>query len=212
MSAPTHGRDEFVSRAPISPESLSDYDRWGRLLSKWNAKINLVAPSTLPDFWIRHALDSAQIVPHIPDVARTIVDFGSGAGFPGLSIAIEAKHNPSRDQHVHLIESAGKKASFIRTVIRELDLPATVHSQRIEAMEPLGADVITARAFAPLSRLFPMAEHHLRGGGQLILLKGADLSSEEDAVASDWVYERQTTASLSGSDGVVVAFMGLGRR
>ena len=211
MSVPTRGRDEFVARAPISPDSLVDYDRWVALLAKWNARINLVAPSTLPDVWLRHALDSAQIIPHIPANARMVVDFGSGAGFPGLAIAIEAKHDGARDQHVHLIESAGKKASFLRTVIRELALPATVHSQRIEAMAPLEADVVTARAFAPLTRLLPMADHHLAPGGRLVLLKGGDLRSEEKDVAADWSYSRTIAPSSSDSSGVIITITDLGR-
>ena len=212
MSVPTRGRDVFAACAPISPHSLADYDRWVALLAKWNAKINLVAPSTLPDVWLRHALDSAQIIPHIPADARTIVDFGSGAGFPGLAIAIEAKQDPARDQHIHLIESAGKKASFMRTVIRELSLPATVHGERIEAMDPLGADVVTARAFAPLTRLLPMADHHLREGGRLVLLKGEDISSEEGDVDKSWTYQRQTAPSLSDETGVIITLTDLRRR
>ena len=110
--------EQFATSAPISPQSLHDYQIWEQQLQKWNARINLVAPNSLPDFWSRHALDSAQIVPHIPVHATTIVDFGSGAGFPGLAIAIAAKHKSSA-QTVHLLESSGKKSSFVKSVSRE---------------------------------------------------------------------------------------------
>ena len=203
VAPPTHGRDDFIARAPISADSVPDYDRWAALLAKWNARINLVAPSTLPDYWTRHALDSAQIVPLIPDDAMTVMDFGSGAGFPGLSIAIESKAQDT-GRHVHLIESAGKKASFLRTVIRELGLPATVYSARIEAMDSLQADVITARAFAPLTRLLPLADQHMRPCGQLVLLKGGDVESELAAVAGEWSFTHRSTPSLSDGSGSVL--------
>jgi len=200
--------EQFAERAPIHPGSLADYQKWETLLRKWNARINLVAPNSLPEFWERHALDSAQIVPMIPKEAQTIVDFGSGAGFPGLAVAIQAKH-ADLDQTVHLIESAGKKASFLKSVSRETSLKTVVHSARIESLPALKADIVTARAFAPLHRLFPLAWQHLREGGHLVLLKGEAVDDELNEVSKDWTFTSQRTASLSNDGGCVLQIGGL---
>jgi 16S rRNA (guanine527-N7)-methyltransferase len=200
--------DYFASKAPIHPDSLEDYRRWEALLRKWNARINLVAPKSLPDFWIRHALDSAQILPLIPESARTIVDIGSGAGFPGIAVAIQAKY-AGQKQTVHLIESAGKKASFLKTVSRETALPTVVHSDRIEALPNLQADVITARAFAPLDRLLPLAALHLKSGGCLILLKGSAVDDEVAIARQDWNFDMAQTKSLTDETGSVIILTGL---
>lgn len=200
--------EQFSAQAPIHPDSLSDYQTWEALLRKWNARINLVAPKSLPEFWRRHALDSAQIAPLVPETARTIVDFGSGAGFPGLAIAIDAKHS-SRDQTVHLIESAGKKASFLKTVSRETGLATIIHGDRIEALPKLEADIITARAFAPLRRLFPLAWQHLGKDGQVILLKGMAVEEEVLLARQTWGFDLQQTPSLSDESGSVLTITGL---
>ena len=204
--APTRGRARYEAETPLPAAATADMERWGARLAKWNSRINLVAPGTLDDFWVRHALDSAQIVPLIAEDARTLADFGSGAGFPGLAVAIDAKHR-GLPRHVHLIESAGKKASFLRTVIRELELPATVHRERIEAVPPLQADTITARAFAPLTRMVPLARRHLHPGGQLVLLKGERLDDELRAMeaANDVPIVVVRRRSLSDESGVIVS-------
>jgi len=203
--------EDFAQQAPIEPESLDDYRVWEALLQKWNARINLVAPKSLPDFWRRHALDSAQLAPLIPPEAKIIVDFGSGAGFPGLAVAIQAKHK-RWDQTVHLIESAGKKASFLKSVSRETDLNTVIHAERIEAVECLNADIITARAFAPLHRLLPLAALHLRPNGTLILLKGASLDEEIMEARQDWEFETSRIPSLSDESGVIVTISELSPR
>ena len=206
------GRREFAAKAPIPSDQIDsvteDVARWGELLVKWNAKINLVAPGTIDDFWIRHALDSAQILPHISNDAEIIADFGSGAGFPGVMTAIAAKAAGS-GRHVHLMESVGKKASFLRTVARELELPATVHNLRIEAVDPIAADVITARAFAPLPRLLPMADRHLKQGGTLVLPKGASLDSEVHDATLDWAFALRRAPSVTDDSGQIAILTGL---
>jgi 16S rRNA (guanine527-N7)-methyltransferase len=200
--------EDFAAKAPIHPDSLDDYRRWEGLLRKWNARINLVAPKSLPDFWIRHALDSAQILPLIPEGAKTIVDFGSGAGFPGIAVAIQAKH-AGQNQTVHLIESAGKKASFLKTVSRETSLPTVIHADRIETLPNLHADVITARAFAPLDRLLPLAALHLKPGGRLILLKGSAVDDEVTLAQRDWNFDIGQTKSLTNETGSIITLTGL---
>jgi 16S rRNA (guanine527-N7)-methyltransferase len=201
--------EEFARLAPIHPESLNDYRTWERLLRKWNKSINLVAPSTLGDFWNRHALDSAQILPFIQTEADTIVDFGSGGGFPAMAIAFEAKQTRS-GQTVHLIESVGKKANFLKTVSRETQVNAVIHAERIEDIEPLEADIITCRAFAPMERLLPLAFRHLKPSGKLVLLKGETISDELDAVG-DWSFSFEKHPSQSTEGGVIVVVDNLQR-
>lgn len=195
--------EKFSALAPVHPESLGDYRHWEMLLRKWNARINLVAPKSLPDFWNRHALDSAQILPLIPDDAQTLVDFGSGAGFPGIALAIQAKH-AGLNQTIHLIESAGKKASFLKTVSRETHLPTVIHADRIEALPSLNADVITARAFAPLDRLLPLAALHLKASGRIILLKGLAVDEEVALARQQWDFELTQTQSLTDDSGSLI--------
>lgn len=200
--------EDFAAQAPIHPESLDDYRHWETLLRKWNARINLVAPKSLPDFWNRHAFDSAQILPLIPDAAETLVDFGSGAGFPGIALAIQAKH-VGLNQTIHLIESAGKKASFLKTVSRETHLPTIIHGDRIEALPTLKADVITARAFAPLDRLLPLAALHLKKSGEIILLKGLAVDEEVLRARQDWDFDLTQTQSLTDDSGCILTITGL---
>jgi 16S rRNA (guanine527-N7)-methyltransferase len=200
--------EQFAKAAAIRPDSLTDYQVWEQQLRKWNKRINLVAPKSLPDFWTRHALDSAQIVPHIPDSAKIIADFGSGAGFPALSVAIAAKYD-APDRTVHMLESAGKKASFLKSVSRETGVKAVIHAKRIEAVDPLDADVITARAFAPLHRLLPMAARHLKSGGELVLLKGERVDDEINEAQQDWAFEAEKHTSLSDEGGSILILRNL---
>jgi 16S rRNA (guanine527-N7)-methyltransferase len=125
-----------------------------------------------------------------------------------LAIAIEAKHKGA-DQPVHLIESAGKKASVLKTGSRETILPTVIHSDRIEALPSSYADVITARAFAPLPRLLPLAWQHLAKGGQIILLKGEAVGAEISEARKDWNFEAQQTPSLSDDSGCILTISGL---
>ncbi|MEL6686268.1 MAG: 16S rRNA (guanine(527)-N(7))-methyltransferase RsmG [Pseudomonadota bacterium] len=200
--------EQFASESGIHPDSLADYQIWAQQLRKWNKTINLVAPKSLPDFWSRHALDSAQIVPHIPDNTKTIADFGSGAGFPALSIAIAAKYD-APDRTVHMLESAGKKASFLKSVSRETGVKTVIHAKRIEAVDPLEANVITARAFAPLHRLLPMAARHLMPEGQLVLLKGERVDEEIQEAERDWTFEAEKLSSFSDEGGSILILRNL---
>jgi len=198
-------QEGFAKRSNVSRETLADYARWYILLQRWNKKINLVAPNTLAQFWGRHALDSWQICPLLPNQAKALLDLGSGAGFPGLAAAIHLKNKSIIEQnagegetaHVHLVESAGKKASFLKAVIRELDLPASVHAGRIEDLPSMGADIVTARAFAPLPRLFDYAWPHIHSGTALILPKGENAASEIENALDAWTFSLKTVKSIT---------------
>lgn len=202
--------EDFARDSNVSRETLGDYQAWQALLLKWNRKINLVSPTALDDFWRRHALDSWQIWPHIPENIKNFIDLGSGAGFPGLAMAIGCKARGLG--HVTLVESAGKKTSFLRTVIRELDLPATATSERAEKIEPKAHHVITARAFAPLPRLLSYAQPFWGEGTIGLFLKGEAASEELTQSSKEWTYDVETIPSRSDSTGCLLKITELRRR
>ena len=146
------------------------------LLEKWNPRINLVAPDTLADAWTRHFSDSAQLF-GLADGANKWLDIGSGGGFPGLVCAVLAQEAAPQTSFI-LIESDGRKCAFLRSVIRELDLSASVLNERIETAEPQDADVVSARALAPLPGLLQYAERHLNSRGVALFQKGRNWQSE----------------------------------
>lgn len=171
---------DFQAQTNVSDDVLARLQIYVDLLVKWQAKINLVGPDTLPDLWQRHLLDSAQLAPLIGD-HKKVVDFGSGAGFPGLVLAAL---NPTLD--VHLLESDQRKGSFMREVNRAMGCSATVHTARIEAVPSLGADVVTSRALAPLDKLLTFAEMHSLSTGIYLFLKGRRWSEELTNAEKDW--------------------------
>jgi 16S rRNA (guanine527-N7)-methyltransferase len=178
-------QEKFASKQDVSRETIERLQVYEDLLKKWTSKINLVAKSTVPEVWTRHFLDSAQVFSVIPGDARVLVDFGSGGGFPGLVIAaIAAEKMPSLS--ISLVEADIRKASFLVTAAREMNLDVRVHAERVEAIPAYGADVITARALAPLVDLFAMAEQHLHSGGTALFLKGAQHQAELDNASHMW--------------------------
>lgn len=160
------------------------------LLEKWQARINLVGPATLGEMWQRHFLDSAQLRDHIPDGVTTLADLGSGAGFPGLVLAMLRP-----DIAVQLLESDQRKCAFLATVAREAGVAVKIHNRRIEQLPHLGADLITARALAPLERLLALAVPHLAPGGQCLFLKGQNIDVELTEATKCWKFEAETWPS-----------------
>jgi 16S rRNA (guanine527-N7)-methyltransferase len=179
----------------VSRETVSLFERYVELLNRWQAVKNLVGPATLGDVWTRHIADSAQLVALRPDAVRW-VDMGSGAGFPGLVIAAQLKNRPGAQ--VHLIESNGRKCAFLRAVARDLELPATIHDARIEAVaETLvgHVDVVTARALAPLVDLLRLGGKLLTSGAVGLFPKGQDVGDELTEASKYWRIEASTVAS-----------------
>jgi 16S rRNA (guanine527-N7)-methyltransferase len=197
------GRDEFAKTINASREAFSKLDRYAELLVEWNQRFNLVSDSTLPRVWSRHFLDCAQLLRHIPEGAKSLADLGSGAGFPGLVLSILGM------RHVKLIESIGKKANFLRTVIEELKLDATVHQTRIEDMHDMRFDVITARALKPLPQLLELAKPLMKKESLALFLKGQNLAIELTESAKYWRFEYETFPSLSDRSGCVLKITNL---
>jgi 16S rRNA (guanine527-N7)-methyltransferase len=174
----SEGRAEALAQFPELKSVERELAIYEDLLRRWQAKINLVAPNTLNDVWLRHFADSAQVVAALPKAHRW-ADIGSGAGFPGLVTAILVKDRPGA--MVHLIESDQRKAAFLRAVSRETGAPVTIHAERIEkALPPLAGeiDAISARALAPLERLLVMVNQPLKKGAKAVFLKGAEWQDE----------------------------------
>ena len=164
----------------VSRETRERLNTYADLLRKWQRSINLVGPRTIDDLWNRHFTDSAQLLPLIPPSAGVLVDFGSGAGFPGLVLAILGV------AEVHLIESDQRKATFLREVARATGTPVTVHAKRIEQVAPFPADVVSARALAPLGDLLGFAAPFLHSDSLCLFPKGQMAEDELTAASKTW--------------------------
>ncbi|MGI4851144.1 MAG: 16S rRNA (guanine(527)-N(7))-methyltransferase RsmG [Janthinobacterium lividum] len=174
----------------VSRETFDKLKIFHDVLIKWNKTHNLIAQSTISDIWQRHILDSVQLVKFIDSDSQKIVDFGSGAGFPGLIIAI-VNHHP-----VTLIESNQKKCFFLKEVQRLLNLDVHIISQRIEDLEFLDADVITARALDDLSGLLKFSHQHLKKEGKCFFLKGEKIDDEIKLARKKWNFRYVKHLSL----------------
>lgn len=197
------GAEAFRSRFDVSRETVGRLETYRSLLARWNPRINLVARSTLDKVWDRHFTDSAQLFALRPDGARHWADLGSGGGFPGLVIAILAAEG-APDLRVTLVESDQRKCAFLATVLRETGVSATILAQRIESVPPLGADVVSARALAPLETLVGYARRHLAPGGRALFLKGESLAAELDIARRSWRFSQETVPSLTDPSAAVV--------
>jgi 16S rRNA (guanine527-N7)-methyltransferase len=198
-------QNRFASGA----QSRRDIDRFVALLREWQHVHNLVSRTALDDLWDRHILDSLQLLDHAPDF-REWVDLGSGAGFPGLVVAIAFKGDPER--HFTLVESNGKKAAFLRAAIRETGVNAGVAAKRIERhAETMGrrADVVSARALAPLPALCTLAEPYMHQNSILLLLKGRDFEQELSEAAKSWNLDVLNSPSATDPGGRVLAIRNL---
>jgi 16S rRNA (guanine527-N7)-methyltransferase len=209
------GPDAVAAIRPLDADQRARLEAYAALLKRWQTIKNLVAPSTLGDIWVRHMADSAQALAAAPD-ARRWLDLGSGAGFPGLVTACLLAGDPRAS--VTLVESNSRKAAFLRTVARELGLPVTVLAERIEDVgaggaERLGAvDAVSARALAPLDRLFGYAEPWLTTGSLGVFHKGQDFASERDAATPYWVFDLVEHQSRIDPGGRVLVVSDLKRR
>jgi 16S rRNA (guanine527-N7)-methyltransferase len=197
----------FAAATGAEAQAIADLERYRTYLVEWNEKMNLVGPATLDIFWSRHAWDSAQILPLAPD-AKTWADLGTGAGLPGVVLAILGKDRPNF--HVHLVDSLAKRCRFLSEVVSGLGLPATVHNSRAEDLA-LTVDIVTARACAPMSRLLGYAQPYLKRGAEALFLKGQDVASELEDAAKTWTFEADVSPSLSDARGQIVRVRRLGR-
>lgn len=204
----------MADSAPLSPqgcadllgglpdETLARLETYVGLLAKWQKAINLVGPKTLDDPWRRHILDSGQVAAFCKD-ANNVADLGSGAGLPGLIVAILT------GVPVTMIESDQRKATFLREAARETGATVEVKNARIEDVPPLSADIVTARALAPLPKLLPWVSRHLKNGGKAVLLKGSDAEQELTLAGKNWTMDIERRESLSEPSATVLILSSL---
>ncbi|MBB5073738.1 16S rRNA (guanine527-N7)-methyltransferase [Bartonella callosciuri] len=172
----------------VSRETMEDLIQFETLVTQWNMHINLISAATIPILWTRHILDSAQIYPLHSDFLRWC-DLGSGGGFPAIVIAILMKEKKAG--HIDLVESNGKKIAFLRTVISQLNLPATVHHCRIEDVYKKidTPEIITARGLASLDALLKLIFPLLAKKTIALLQKGQDYSKEIENASANWAFD-----------------------
>jgi 16S rRNA (guanine527-N7)-methyltransferase len=194
---------------PVSRETAARLELFVALLRKWQSAENLISPRTLPEIWRRHVADSAELLPLFPDTRRWL-DIGTGAGFPGLVVAIAGGTRTT----VHLIESNSRRCAFLRAAIRETEAPAVVHEGRAEALlsswsEPI--DRVIGRAVAPLGRLLELVEPLMRRGVPAAFHKGEDFRSEVDEATQSWNFDLVQHDSRVG-EGVILEITNPGRK
>jgi 16S rRNA (guanine527-N7)-methyltransferase len=192
------GPGGFQKLTNVSRETLERLIRYVDLLTAWNARINVVGRNTLGDVWRRHILDSAQIYPQIPQRTRVLIDLGSGAGLPGLILSILGV------PEVHLIESDARKAVFLREAARVTGALASVHATRIEGMKPVVADVVTARALAPVTELLEISQRFRTPSTICLFPKGETVQEELTNAIKEWKMTIHQSPSLSDPSGCIL--------
>jgi 16S rRNA (guanine527-N7)-methyltransferase len=188
----------FAATTGVSRETLQRLEAYAALLLTWSARINLVGRATLSDVWRRHFLDSAQLFPLIPAGAQSLVDLGSGAGFPGLVLAILGVPG------VELIEADSRKAAFLREAARVTGAEVTIRACRIEAVPSHSVDVVTARACAPLDRLLTLGERFIGLWTACLFLKGERVEEELTAAGKVWTMTASRHPSRADPGGSVL--------
>lgn len=200
-----------VARAfGVSRETSSRLATLRDLVLKWNARINLISRASEPELWFRHIADSAQLWALAPPGATTWADFGAGAGFPGLVVAaLAAEARPSL--RMTLVESDLRKAAFLGEAARAMGVEAAIRTERVESLPPLSADVVSARALAPLDRLLSFADRHRKPGGIGLFPKGRAVHKELEDAAAQWRFDHRLHRSLTDPDAAMVEVGALSR-
>jgi 16S rRNA (guanine527-N7)-methyltransferase len=205
MEARPLSREEFAAELDVSRETLDRLAAYLDLLRRWQGTINLVGAATLHDPWRRHILDCAQLLAYLRSAPQTVVDLGSGAGLPGLVLAVLGVPG------VHLIESDRRKAAFLREAARTTGAQVTIHACRVEQLEGCPANVVTARALAPLPRLVALAERFIGPDTVCLFLKGRSAPGELTEACKTWHMRPAMFRSRSDPSGVVLRLQGVAR-
>ena len=191
----------------VSRETEERLTRYSDLLRHWSSRINLVSPADMSNFRLRHLSDCLQLANLAPEKVDTWADLGSGGGLPGLVMAIAYG---DKVNHFVLVESDQRKATFLRQAVRELGLEnVTVLARRIEVVEPLNADVVSARALAPLPTLMAYLKRHLSTTGQAFLFKGRQWQSEVEDARREWSFDYRAHPSTTQDGAAVLEISGV---
>jgi 16S rRNA (guanine527-N7)-methyltransferase len=195
----------------VPRETVARIEQFDSLLRRWSTALNLVSAATLAELWARHVADSVQLWVSRPAGSRLWADIGTGGGFPGMVVAICAADDRAGPDVV-MVESDRRKAAFLNTAARVVGIRARVVPARAEAVAPLGADVVSARAVAPLLRLFPMVHRHLAHDGVALLPKGRGWAGEWGEAQADWAADLSVLPSVTDPDSAILACRSLARR
>jgi 16S rRNA (guanine527-N7)-methyltransferase len=211
---PCRGPDDFQTQFGVSRETIERLELYAALLAEWGATRDLVAPSTMPDVWHRHFADSAQLAAHLGD-ARRLVDLGTGAGFPGMVIAILQFERPERERiHIALVEATQKKIAFLAEVAERCGVTVELIPERIEipaTHRTVGrVDIVTARALAPLGKLLGLSKVLFAPSTRGLFLKGRNAAAEVSAAAERWRFSHRLIPSLTDPDASIVEIRQLG--
>jgi 16S rRNA (guanine527-N7)-methyltransferase len=212
LGTDTADKAAALAVTPVSRETEMRLDRYLELLRAWQAKTNLVAPSTLPQLWTRHIADSLQLLSLAPG-AKIWVDLGSGGGFPGIVLACALVETAGAQ--VHLVERNAKKAAFLREALRVTGAPGVVHLAEIRHTVDRfvgSVDCVTARALAPLNELIGFVEPLVQKGAKALFLKGQDVDTELTDATRYWIIEPKLTPSRTGGQGWIVELDRVDRR
>lgn len=195
----------------VSRETFLRLERFEATFRRWSASINLAAPSTLPELWRRHILDSAQLLKLAPKALKWL-DLGSGGGFPGAVIAILLLDRPSAS--IKLVESNAKKAAFLKTALGEARAPAHVSVSRIEDLRPdsQAVEIVSARALAPLPELLALAAPWLENGAKGLFHKGRDYRREVEEARDGWRFDLVEHPSVVDPESVILEISELRRK
>ncbi len=194
---------KFSKHFNVSRETISYLYLYESLLKKWNNKTNLVSKNSLSDAWVRHFLDSAQLVKHCQPENKLWLDFGSGAGFPAVVSAIVLRDIGIETNFV-LVEKNKTKAFFLGELKRRLGLSFEIICENVKEIDPLKADIISARAFSPLENLLPVSNYHGKKNSVSLFLKGKNIRTEVDKTFKMWFFQYDIISSISSTDGKII--------
>ena len=191
-------KETFISQLNVSRETLDLFLHYAEILAKWQAKINLISGNTVDNVWSRHFLDSAQLYDLVPRGAKTLLDIGSGAGFPGMVLAVMGVKN------VTLVEADSRKCLFLSEVLRQTGTHANIVNCRIEEFDGGYYDIITARALAPMDKLLTYINPHFGPGTKGIFLKGKQVGCELTKAKKQWKLEYKAVPSITNDRGSII--------
>ncbi|MEO0397879.1 MAG: 16S rRNA (guanine(527)-N(7))-methyltransferase RsmG [Pseudomonadota bacterium] len=209
MSA-TYGPEDFAAEFAVSRETMDRLAAYDATLLDWQSRMNLIARSTIEDRWARHYRDSAQLMRHLPQEAKSLLDLGSGAGFPGLVLTALAADQLGA---VHLVDSVGKKARFLSAAAEAMELKnVSVSAKRIEALPPSKPDIITARALAALPKLLGLVAPFVGPKTTCLFPKGQHVVDELTEATKSWHMTVEQIPSVTASESVILAIRNLAPR
>ena len=194
---------DVIKKYNVSRETIKKLESYQALVKEWNSKFNLISKSTEDNIWERHIIDSLQLIKFITPKDLVLLDLGSGAGFPGVVLAI-ACQELYPDLKINLVESIGKKTIFLQEINKTLNLNMEIYKERIENLKIGKVDVITSRALASLPKLLEYAKPFCSNRTRLIFLKGEKWAQEQEEARKKWIYKCEVSDSDTSEDGKIL--------